>query len=145
MLDIIVQIFKQSKNLLGENSSLIAGLTFTRSSSLGTLVTALTKLPLLGSTFVSVSKVLFDNPLPAISWNHSKIVAVNGKTAMTGGGNCWIYYTATDKRSNSIVDHQAKIKGGAAVSAHMYADYFWKYVETFDRFSEGLSSLMEFD
>jgi hypothetical protein len=30
--------------------------------------------------------------LPAISWNHAKMLAVHGQTLLTGGGNYWIEY-----------------------------------------------------
>ena len=30
--------------------------------------------------------------LPCISWNHAKLVVVNGKSLLTGGGNFWDYY-----------------------------------------------------
>ena len=66
--------------------------------------------------------------IPAISWNHGKVVAVNGKTLMTGGGNFWDSY-ADDK--HGISDFQCKIKGDAAVSAHSFCDHFWRFVNTF--------------
>ena len=34
-------------------------------------------------------------------WNHGKILAVNGKTMMTGGGNYWSDYTGTQ---HDIID-----------------------------------------
>ena len=55
---------------------------------------------------------------------------------MTGGGNYWREYM-TDQRANgkpddridhNIIDHQAKVVGDAAVSAHKWADYFWTYI-----------------
>ena len=62
---------------------------------------------------------------PAISWNHAKLVAVNGSTMMTGGGNFWGEYKYNE---HDIVDMQAKIMGDAAVSVHKYCDYFWEYL-----------------
>ena len=61
--------------------------------------------------------------LPSISWNHAKILAVNGKTMMTGGANYWKEYLGT---AHAINDHQVKVTGDATISAHKFADYFWK-------------------
>ena len=60
-----------------------------------------------------------------ISWNHGKVLAVNGKTMMTGGGNYWDEYTGIQ---HDIIDQQAKVTGEAAISAHRWADYFWRLV-----------------
>jgi phosphatidylserine/phosphatidylglycerophosphate/cardiolipin synthase-like enzyme len=68
---------------------------------------------------------LFNNVTFSASWNHGKILAIGGKTMMTGGINCWNEYTAPH---TSILDMQAKVTGDAAISAHGYADYFWKYL-----------------
>lgn len=82
---------------------------------------------------------LVDQGLRTISWNHGKIVAVNGQVMMTGGGNLWDDYRAEQWKDDdgqketpnyridhNIVDHHAKVVGDAAVSAHHWADYFWK-------------------
>ena len=61
-----------------------------------------------------------------ISWNHGKVLAVNGKTMMTGGGNYW---SVCSGGQHDIVDQQAKLTGDAAISAHRWADYFWKLVK----------------
>jgi phosphatidylserine/phosphatidylglycerophosphate/cardiolipin synthase-like enzyme len=61
--------------------------------------------------------------LQALSWNHGKILAVNGKTLMTGGANYWDQNTT---KVYDIIEQQAKIKGDAAVSAHLWSDYFWR-------------------
>lgn len=61
----------------------------------------------------------------SISWNHAKLVAVNGTTAMTGGGNFWGQYA---NNNHDIIDMQAKVLGDAAVSAHAYCNYFWEYL-----------------
>jgi hypothetical protein len=57
-----------------------------------------------------------------ISWNHGKVLAVNGKTMMTGGGNYWDDYKGD---RHDIIDQRAKVTGEAAISAHRWADYFW--------------------
>jgi hypothetical protein len=63
--------------------------------------------------------------LPAISWNHGKLLVVNGKVVMTGGGNFWNEYMGQE---HDIVDHQVKIKGDAAITAHKYTNYFFEYL-----------------
>ena len=64
--------------------------------------------------------------LRTVSWNHGKLLAVNGKVAMTGGGNFWNEYSTSHTGTpHDIIDHQAKVVGDAAVSAHKWADYFW--------------------
>jgi phosphatidylserine/phosphatidylglycerophosphate/cardiolipin synthase-like enzyme len=68
-------------------------------------------------------KTLSANIVPCISWNHAKILAVNGKTAMTGGGNYWHEYGDNQHLVNDI---QARVTGDAAISAHTYCDYFWQ-------------------
>jgi hypothetical protein len=60
-----------------------------------------------------------------IMWNHGKILAVNGTTMMTGGGNYWTEYTGP---LHDVIDQQAKVTGEAAISAHQWSDYFWKLV-----------------
>ena len=70
----------------------------------------------------TLTDYLTNASLPAISWNHAKIVAINGKTMMTGGGNYWREYIGS---AHDIIDHQVKVRGDAAISAHKYADYFW--------------------
>ena len=80
--------------------------------------------------------------IPAISWNHGKVVAVNGKTLMTGGGNFWDSYS---DNQHGISDFQCKIKGDAAVSAHSFCDHFWRFVITLSfRFNSKLTILYSY-
>jgi hypothetical protein len=69
--------------------------------------------------------------VPAITWNHGKVLAVNGKSLMTGGMNFFGEYTS--QSYHDICDHSVKITGDAAVSAHKWADYFWRYAITATR------------
>lgn len=62
--------------------------------------------------------------IPSISWNHAKILAVNGATLLTGGGNFWNEYTSGKA---DIVDISTIIRGEATLSAHTYCDYMWRY------------------
>ena len=68
---------------------------------------------------------IIKSPVPSITWNHGKVLAVNGTTLMTGGINYWDNYAATGP--HDICDHAVKVQGDAAVSAHRWADYFWGY------------------
>lgn len=58
----------------------------------------------------------------ALSWNHGKILAVNGKTLMTGGAN---FAHTNASNQYSIIEQSCKMKGDAAVSAHVWQDYFF--------------------
>ncbi|KAK0616637.1 hypothetical protein B0T14DRAFT_482960 [Immersiella caudata] len=69
-------------------------------------------------------------PTFSASWNHGKIVAIGGKTVMTGGINYWHHYTSQNNSQN-IIDMQAMVTGDAAASAQGgYLDYFWKYLNS---------------
>jgi phosphatidylserine/phosphatidylglycerophosphate/cardiolipin synthase-like enzyme len=61
---------------------------------------------------------------PSVSvWNHSKIVAVDGTRALVGGHNLWDafpYFDLTPVHDLSIL-----VEGGAAKSAHKFADQLW--------------------
>ena len=72
-----------------------------------------------------VIKTLATYVLPSISWNHAKILAVDGKALMTGGANYWTEYADNE---HAISDIQCKVRGDAALSAHAYCDYFWRSV-----------------
>ncbi|KAL8343743.1 hypothetical protein RB601_004316 [Gaeumannomyces tritici] len=60
------------------------------------------------------------------SWNHAKIVAVNGRALLTGGGNYYDLYTS--KGGGSLIDNDITILGDAALAAHNYSDYLWEYL-----------------
>lgn len=60
-----------------------------------------------------------------ISWNHSKIVAVDGKYLWTGGHNFWSkHYLA----SNPTNDLSLELEGEVARDAHKYANSQWAYI-----------------
>lgn len=58
------------------------------------------------------------------SWNHSKIVAADGKLAIVGGHNLW---DAHYLQKNLVHDISMKLRGPAAVDAHFFAEEQWKY------------------
>jgi len=66
---------------------------------------------------------LLSKNLRSASWNHGKILAVNGTHMMTGGANYWGDYGIG---AGDVYDMSAKIQGGATQSAHRYLDYFWE-------------------
>jgi phosphatidylserine/phosphatidylglycerophosphate/cardiolipin synthase-like enzyme len=61
----------------------------------------------------------------SFSWNHAKIVAVDGKTAVVGGHNM---YTQDYLLGAPIHDLSMVVHGSAATDAHRYADRLWEYV-----------------
>ena len=61
----------------------------------------------------------------SFSWNHAKIVAVDGKTALVGGHNMWTQDYLLDE---PVHDISMQLQGSAAMDAHHYADELWRYV-----------------
>jgi phosphatidylserine/phosphatidylglycerophosphate/cardiolipin synthase-like enzyme len=59
------------------------------------------------------------------SWNHAKIIAVDGRDALIGGHNLW----AEDYLQQAPVsDLSMRVQGPAAASAVRYIDRLWQYV-----------------
>ena len=71
------------------------------------------------------------------SWNHAKIVAVDGRRALVGGHNQWAasYLTPTP-----VSDVSMRVDGPAAAAAHRFVDVLWGYV--CDREAEGFWSIL---
>ncbi len=63
--------------------------------------------------------------VPPLCWNHAKIFAVNGTHLVTGGANYWDDYTTGQTET---FDMAMSITGDAAVDAHRFADYLWRYL-----------------
>ena len=59
------------------------------------------------------------------SWNHSKIIAVDGRSSIVGGHNMW--EAAYGEVDNPISDLTMRLEGEAAVSAHQFADLLWAF------------------
>lgn len=59
------------------------------------------------------------------SWNHSKIIAVDGRSSIVGGHNMW--EAAYGQVANPISDLTMRVVGPAAVSAHDFADLLWGF------------------
>ena len=61
-----------------------------------------------------------------ISWNHSKIIAVDGCYLWTGGHNFWDDHYLKEK---PVHDLSFEIKGNVTHDAHLYANTHWKHIE----------------
>ncbi|KAI5212483.1 hypothetical protein E4T38_00576 [Aureobasidium subglaciale] len=58
----------------------------------------------------------------SLTWNHSKIVAVDGQRALVGGHNMWDGAYLGD---NPVLDVSMKTEGLSAVDAHRFAENLW--------------------
>jgi phosphatidylserine/phosphatidylglycerophosphate/cardiolipin synthase-like enzyme len=65
----------------------------------------------------------------SLSWNHAKIVAVDGRVAVVGGHNFWTQDYLIDQ---PVHDISMQVSGGAARDAHRFADELWGYVCSHD-------------
>lgn len=61
----------------------------------------------------------------SFSWNHAKIVSIDGREALVGGHNLW---SADYLIDNPVHDLSMVVRGPAANSASRYADRLWRYV-----------------
>ncbi len=61
----------------------------------------------------------------SFSWNHAKIVAVDGRTSVVGGHNMYSQDYLIDQ---AIHDISMELRGSAAIDAHRFADELWQYV-----------------
>jgi len=60
-----------------------------------------------------------------VSWNHAKIIAVDGKHLWTGGHNFWDdHYLKNDP----VNDLSLEMEGGVAKDAHRFANQQWGYI-----------------
>lgn len=71
------------------------------------------------------------------SWNHAKIVAVDGRRALVGGHNQW---AASYLTSTPVSDVSMRVDGPAAAAVQRFADVLWGYV--CDREAEGFWSIV---
>ena len=65
-----------------------------------------------------------------VSWNHAKIVAVDGQYLHTGGHNMWDEHYL---KSNPVHDLSLEIEGRVAKDGHDYANKQWLFVEVNQR------------
>ena len=66
-----------------------------------------------------------DEACQGLSWNHAKIVVVDGQRAIVGGHNLW---TGDYLGEAPVHDVSVELSGPAARSAHRFADALWAYV-----------------
>lgn len=65
-----------------------------------------------------------------VTWNHSKIIAADGKYLFTGGHNLWDdHYLKKDP----VHDLSFEAHGGVAIEGHCFTNLMWKFVEHTDR------------
>eukprot|EP00554_Chaetoceros_debilis_P005726 CAMPEP_0194073012 /NCGR_PEP_ID=MMETSP0149-20130528/581_1 /TAXON_ID=122233 /ORGANISM="Chaetoceros debilis, Strain MM31A-1" /LENGTH=576 /DNA_ID=CAMNT_0038752967 /DNA_START=64 /DNA_END=1794 /DNA_ORIENTATION=+ len=60
------------------------------------------------------------------SWNHAKLIAVDGKHLQTGGHNVWSDIYLKDE---PVHDISIQLEGDVTIDAHNYADTQWKFIE----------------
>ncbi len=58
------------------------------------------------------------------SWNHAKMIVVDGQTAITGGHNMWTQHYL---QQSPVHDISMKITGTAAAQASRFANELWRY------------------
>jgi len=61
-----------------------------------------------------------------VSWNHSKIIAVDGKYLHNGGHNLW---DAHYLKNNPVHDVSMQCEGRVAHDGHLYANKMWKFIK----------------
>ncbi len=79
-------------------------------------------LPANARVTVSVGNYRSSNLPP--SWNHSKIVAIDGKTALVGGHNLWTKHYLDGE---PVHDLSMTVGGSIARHAHRFADLQWRW------------------
>ena len=79
-------------------------------------------LPATAKVTVSVGNYRSSNLPP--SWNHSKIVAVDGATALVGGHNLWTKHYLDGE---PVHDLSMRVTGAAARDGHRFADLQWRW------------------
>ena len=61
-----------------------------------------------------------------VSWNHAKIIAVDGHYLWTGGHNLWDQHYL---KHNPVHDLSIELEGRAAHNAHLFANEQWTFIE----------------
>jgi phosphatidylserine/phosphatidylglycerophosphate/cardiolipin synthase-like enzyme len=71
------------------------------------------------------------------SWNHSKIIAVDGRYSIVGGHNLW---WSDYLCSAPVHDVSMQVEGPAALQAHRYCNRLWSHVSYWSRRAIGIYS-----
>lgn len=61
-----------------------------------------------------------------VSWNHAKIIAVDGKHLHTGGHNLWDQHYL---KHSPVHDLSFELEGNATFDGHFFADEQWAFIE----------------
>ena len=61
-----------------------------------------------------------------VSWNHAKIIAVDGLYCHTGGHNLWDQHYL---RANPVHDLSLELKGRVTHDGHLFANEQWRFIE----------------
>jgi phosphatidylserine/phosphatidylglycerophosphate/cardiolipin synthase-like enzyme len=62
----------------------------------------------------------------SVSWNHAKIIAVDGRYLHTGGHNWW---TRHYLRKSPVLDLSIELEGPCAIDAHHFSQHQWTFCE----------------
>lgn len=60
-----------------------------------------------------------------VSWNHAKIIAVDGRYLLTGGHNLW---DAHYLKNNPVHDLSMEMEGRVTHDGHLFANAQWRYI-----------------
>lgn len=66
--------------------------------------------------------VVYTSSVPSITWNHAKMIAVDGNAALVGGHNMW---SGAYLRDDPVLDLSIRLSGLAAADAQYFADNLW--------------------
>jgi len=61
-----------------------------------------------------------------VSWNHSKVIAVDGKYLHNGGHNLWDQHYL---KNDPVHDLSMEAEGECAHDGHLFANFMWKFIE----------------
>lgn len=65
-----------------------------------------------------------------VSWNHAKIVAVDGRYLHTGGHNLWDYHYL---KHDPVHDLSVELEGRITNDGHLFANEQWEFIEKIQR------------
>lgn len=61
-----------------------------------------------------------------VSWNHSKVIAVDGRYLHNGGHNLWDQHYL---QNNPVHDLSMQAEGECAIDGHLFANFMWGFIE----------------
>jgi phosphatidylserine/phosphatidylglycerophosphate/cardiolipin synthase-like enzyme len=78
----------------------------------------------LGAKYFAMARIFVTSSMSSQlqSWNHAKIVAVDGKRSIVGGHNLW---NADYNAAAPVTDVSMTLRGPAVSSSHRFADLLW--------------------